>query len=427
MPCLDFLYQPYTISMVDFATVMADQISHEHHYVPRWYQKRFLAPGEEKLWYLDLKPDKVLIDQRRSYTKRALFRSYPAQCFWLEDLYLLRFGKTVNDVIEKDFFGKVDDHGERSVRFFATQAINRTELNPAYQGLLQFIAAQRLRTPRGLDWLRAQAGVKEQNRVLLAMRQIFDAYNAMWMEGTWEIVSAQNSATKFIISDDPVTFFNRKIYPGETAYPGGDDFPKVGTRTIFPLGPDFCLIITHLQLIRNPWCKPLDTRVNARLFGTTAAYLVGIQHGRELGEIEVTRINYILKKHATKHIAAGREAYLYPENILGKVEWSKLDDDWFLLPNVWKVHFTTSIMARGLAIDEYGRDPRHPDYQDKRRREKEHDTFEAAKREWAKRRLGKPLAQTLDVGHENEFYDRLVREHLKQEGLLPRDEAGPEG
>ena len=27
---------------------MADQISHEHHYVPRWYQKRFLAPGEEK-------------------------------------------------------------------------------------------------------------------------------------------------------------------------------------------------------------------------------------------------------------------------------------------------------------------------------------------------------------------------------------------
>jgi hypothetical protein len=51
---------------------MADQISHEHHYVPRWYQKRFLAPGEEKLWYLDLKPEKVTIDQQRSYTNRAL-------------------------------------------------------------------------------------------------------------------------------------------------------------------------------------------------------------------------------------------------------------------------------------------------------------------------------------------------------------------
>ena len=103
---------------------MADQISHEHHYVPRWYQKRFLASGEEKLWYLDLKPEKVVFDQRRSYTKRALFRSYPAQCFWLQDLYLLRFGKTVNDVMEKVFFGKVDDHGEKSVRFFATRPID---------------------------------------------------------------------------------------------------------------------------------------------------------------------------------------------------------------------------------------------------------------------------------------------------------------
>jgi hypothetical protein len=405
---------------------MADQISHEHHYVPQWYQKRFLVCGEEKLWYLDLKPERVVIDQRRSYAKRALFRRYPAQCFWLQDLYLLRFGNVVSDVIEKVFFGKVDDRGERSVRFFATQAIDRTELNSAYQGLLRFIAAQRLRTPRGLEWLRLKAGVKEQNRVLIVMQQMFEAYNAMWMEGTWEIVSAKNSATKFIISDDPVTFFNRTIYPGEAAYPGDDDLPKAGTRTIFPLGSDFCLIITHLQLIRNPWCKPLERRVNARLFGTAVAYLVGIQHGRELDEIEVARINCILKKHATRHIAAGREADLYPEKALGKVEWSKLDDDWFLLPNVWKVRFTTGIRmgtaeGRELAIDEYGHDPRHPDYQDKKRRAKEHETFEAGKREWAKRRLGKALAQTLDVGRKNEVNDRLLREYLQQEGLLPRE------
>jgi hypothetical protein len=45
----------------------------------------------------------------------------------------------------------------------------------------------------------------------------------------------------------------------------------------------------------------------------------------------------------------------------------------------------------------------------------------------AKRRLGKLLAQTLDVGRENEVYDRLVREYLQQEGLLPREEATPEG
>jgi hypothetical protein len=410
---------------------MSPEISHEHHYVPRWYQRRFLAPGHEKLWYLDLKPERVVIDRRRSFTRQALRRMYPAECFWLKDLYILRFGKNVTDVIEKIFFGTVDAHGHKSVRFFATHPIDRIGLNPAYNGLLGFIAAQRLRTPRGLDWLRKQAGVQDQNRVLMVMREMFEAYNAMWMEGTWEIVSARNSATKFIISDDPVTFFNRKIYPGEAAYPGGDDFPKVGTRTIFPLGPDFCLIITHLQLIRNPRCKPLETRVNARLFGTTLGYLVGIQNGRELDEIEVARINYILKKRATKYIAAGRKEDLYPEAALGNTDWSKLDDDWFLLPNVWKVHFTSGMVmgmddGRRIAIDEYGRNPRDPAYQDQRRRALEHQTFEAGKREWAKKRVGKPLAQTLDVGRENAVYDRLVREYLQEEGLIPREEPEPE-
>jgi hypothetical protein len=405
---------------------MTPEISHEHHYVPRWYQKRFLARGQDKLWYLDLKPEKVVIDRQRSYTRQALRRMYPAECFWLKDLYILRFGRNVTDVIEKVFFGTVDARGHKSVQFFATQPIDRIGLNPAHSGLLGFIAAQRLRTPRGLDWLRKQAGVQDQNRVLMVMREMFEAYNAMWMEGTWEIVSARNSATKFIISDDPVTFFNRKIYPGETAYPGGDDFPKVGTRTLFPLGPDFCLVITHLQLIRNPRCKPLETRVNARLFGTTLGYLVGIQNEREVDEIDVARINYILKMRATKYIAAGRKSDLYPEAMLGNVEWAKLDDDWFLLPNIWKVHFTTGMVMGGgrgphIAIDEYGRDPRNPNYQDQRRRAREHETFEAGKREWAKKRIGKPLAQTLDVGRENSVYDRLVREYLQEEGLLPTD------
>jgi len=405
---------------------MPEDISHEHHYVPRWYQKRFLSAGVDKLFYLDLKPETVVIDKNRSYTKQALRIMYPAECFWLEDMYMLRFGQQITDIIEKRFFGTVDARGHKSVQFFGVDAIDYSGLNAAYTGLLAFIAAQRLRTPRALDWLRKQAGVQDQNRTLLTMRQMFEAYNAMWMEGIWEIVTAGNSPTKFIISDDPVTSFNRQIYPGELPYPGGDDFPKVGTRTIFPLSSDSCLIITHLQLIRNPRCKPLETRVNARLFGTTVGYLVGIQHGRELDEGEVLRINHILKSRATKFIAAGRKEYLYPEQRLGKVDWAKIDDDWFLLPNLWKVHFTTGIMmgmndGRRISIDEYGRNPRNPGYQDERRRMKEHETFEVAKREWAKKRLGKPFAQTLEVGHENGFYDRLVRQYLQDEGLLPRE------
>jgi hypothetical protein len=406
---------------------MTEPISHRHHYVPRWYQKQFLAIGQQKLWYLDLKPEKITINGRDSFTRQALRSMYPAQCFCFDDLYLLRFGKHVTDVIEKSFFGTVDRRGHLAAQFFEAFAVGAKGLNDSYRGLLGYIAAQRFRTPRGLDWIKRQSGVPDQNRTLMVMRQLFEAYNAMWMEGVWEIVHARNSATKFIISDNPVTFFNRKIYPGEAQYPGGDDFPKIGTRTIFPLSAEHCLVITHLQLVRNPWCKPLGTRENARLFGQTAARLTAIQHGRALEENEVLRVNYILKHAATKFIASGRKDDLYPESTLGRIDWAKLDDDWFLLPHLWKVSFTTGIRmgtmdGRHLAIDEYGRDPRHAKYEDPHRRAEDHRTFEEGKREWAKKRVGKSLAQSWERGREDSVHDMMMREYQQEEGLLPREE-----
>lgn len=66
---------------------------------------------------------------------------------------------------------------------------------------------------------------------------------------------------------------------------------------------------------------------------------------------------------------------MYPESRVGKVDWAKLDDDWFLLPNLWKVHFTTGIAmgtndGRHISLDEYGHSPRYPSYQNEKRREK---------------------------------------------------------
>lgn len=95
------------------------------------------------------------------------------------------------------------------------------------------------------------------------------------------------------------------------------------------------------------------------------------------------------------------------------------------------MQFEPSRMS-GSAISENAVNPRISEtkivtnYQDQRRRALEHQTFEAGKREWAKKRFGKPLAQTLDVGRENEVYDRFVREYLQEEGLIPRDEAAPQ-
>ena len=90
--------------------------------------------------------------------------------------------------------------------------------------------------------------------------------------------------------------------------------------------------------------------------------------------------------------------------------------------------FTTGIRmgsmdVRTFAMDEYGRNPRHPRFENRRRREDEHRTFENAKRVWAKRRIGRSLAQIRERGHENAVYDQMMREYLQEEGLLPLNET----
>ena len=42
-----------------------------NHYVPEWYQRRFMLPGQGKYWYLDLKPEQVVQNGHR-FTRRDL-------------------------------------------------------------------------------------------------------------------------------------------------------------------------------------------------------------------------------------------------------------------------------------------------------------------------------------------------------------------
>ena len=397
--------------------------SHLHHYVPRWYQKRFLPKGQKTLYYLDLKPDTISIGDVK-YRKKALRFWEPARCFCATDLYSLRFGNETTDVLEKRLFGIVDKRGAAAAEFFRYYDHFKDGTHEAYQDILAYLGAQRFRTPHGLDWLAKYMGLRDKNATLIAMRQLFQQYGTMWTEGIWEIVHARQSPTKFIISDVPVTFFNRNIIPGGYPYPGIDDFPMIGTRTIFPLSADSCLIITHLQLIRNPWNNPVERRVNARIFQQTMAYLPGIQFDRELEEDEVLRINLILKRWAKRYIAAPNQESLYPERKVGNIHWTKLDHDWFLFPNLWKVQFTTGIMVgyRGggaWGMDEYGRNPWHPGYQDEARRKFEHRRTTEGKNEWAKRRFGKSLARVVSEMREDTVSDLMMNRYLQEAGLLP--------
>jgi hypothetical protein len=46
----------------------------------------------------------------------------------------------------------------------------------------------------------------------------------------------------------------------------------------------------------------------------------------------VLRTNYILKRRATRYVAAAEEEWLYPERRVSTTDWPQLDDDWFLFP-----------------------------------------------------------------------------------------------
>ena len=225
------------------------------------------------------------------------------------------------------------------------------------------------------------------------------------------------------MTDDPVTFYCKLVFPSEWEYPNEMSLKQLGTRTIFPLGLKSCLIVTHLQFARNPGCTPTEHRVNARSFQSAMKHLGDIQFGRELEEDEVLRINYIMKKRAVRYIAAAKEDWLYPERYVSTTDWGKLDDDWFLFPHLWSVPFHREIVVgygdgSAAAWDEYGRRPWQHGFKDEKQRDREWKTSERAKYEWAKKRLGKSRARTDDrIGRG--VSDKVMDDYLRREGLLP--------
>ena len=52
----------------------------EHHYVPEWYQRRFLKAGEHRYHYLDLHPE-ILVNNGHKYRRNARHKWGPDMCF----------------------------------------------------------------------------------------------------------------------------------------------------------------------------------------------------------------------------------------------------------------------------------------------------------------------------------------------------------
>lgn len=363
-----------------------------NHYVPEWYQYRFLPEDltEKKFRYLDLNPENFIDPTGRKRTKTALRRWGPPSCFYQDDLYTTRFGNWESTEIEQKFFGKVDDSGRKAVEYFS--AFQQPSVNPdALNALLPYMSIQKLRTPKGLAYLAELAKFNNKNLILMTMQRLQHLFCALWTECIWSIADASESDTKFIISDHPVTVYNESCFPGSQWCSNHND-PDVwlsGTHTLFPLSLNKILILTNLSWVRNPYGNPLRERPNPHPFRDAIFNFMHIQTKRMLTDVEVNEINFIIKKRAYRYIAAGREEWLYPEEKIPTDHWRKLGRGYLLMPDPRSVTFSEEILIgytnkRADGFDAYGRKPWDPRYKDKEQHDKDWRTFHAFQGEFAR-------------------------------------------
>jgi hypothetical protein len=156
-----------------------DDLILSHHYVPQWYQRRFLPGGKGELWVRDLNPAKFIDcadGVRRPIPKpRELFRSGPDKLFEIENLYAISQQGLSSDALERSLFGGIDSEGAIATQMFdlwpktsgfggargAYPDASFGHPSERMQELVMYLNAQKFRTPKGMDqvknWLVGRA------------------------------------------------------------------------------------------------------------------------------------------------------------------------------------------------------------------------------------------------------------------------------
>lgn len=342
---------------------MAAQQSYRHHYVPQWYQRRFLAPGASSFKVLDLKPE-VFRDKsgRVRGVARSILDKGPDAWFFESELYTVRAFGTANDDIETMLFGVIDESGKEAVEALVNEDWDK--VHNTYSIFFEYMDAQRLRTPKGLAFLSLVAKARTQYELMMQMQALRRMHCTMWGEGIIEIFSSEQPDVNFIFSDHPVTFFNRFVFPQDKRVPVGQDPLQqwMGTQTIYPLSRDKLLVITHLEWARKQGeHRAVKQRTNARLFDNPIVRYDNVRRARQLSAKQVREVNLIIKLRAHRYIAGGSVDELYPEKYLKSTLWNKIG--LFLMPDSLHVAMEGGSMflktkdGHYIFQDEFGRRP----------------------------------------------------------------------
>lgn len=295
-----------------------------NHYVPQWYQEGFFEPGRSSLSYVDMTPDRKVLPDGRVIVQNSAWDDTPtSMAFRQRDLYSTFFGTSINDEIERHLFGDIDTRGSKAVRAFLGTDVR--EWHEHFQTFFEYLDIQKIRTPKGLDWLKTQYPKLTQNELMYEMQGIRMMHCTIWVGGVREIVSAEDSDVKFIVSDHPVTIYNHALPPEEKRndYPRDPGIALRASQTIFPLNRDQCLILSNLEYAQNPSTNPLEKRTFARNYRHSMTRIDAFIRTRKLTAQEVAQINFILKSRARRFIASGRKEWLYPEKTVTQ-SWGDL-------------------------------------------------------------------------------------------------------
>ncbi|NWF17156.1 DUF4238 domain-containing protein [Pseudomonas reactans] len=371
---------------------MSTQYRHNH-YVPEWYQKRFFpsATDTRKFYYLDLHPETVKVESGHSYKRADVMYWGPQKCFAERDLYTTKFADFESTEIEEKFFGEIDKKGKRAVEYFSEFSHPSVDRN-AFMDLMNYISVQKLRTPKGLEYLKSKTNTLEKNELLFRLQQFRNVFCTMWAECTWQLADCLDTETKFIISDHPVTVYNKGFFPRSALASkyGDPEIWNSGTHTYFPLSETRILILSNLSWVRQPYGNPLANRPNPNLFRQTIFNFTSIQTHRNLDELEVLKINHITKARARRYVAARQRDWLYPEKHFSYKSWSDFGDEYLFMPDPRSVGFATQTIigyenGRSQVFDEYGRRPGQTGFTRDVAPSDEWDSFQAFQGEYARR------------------------------------------
>jgi hypothetical protein len=315
---------------------MSNQITRNNHYVAQWYQRGFLQRGQTMLHVLDLLPESHTFPDGGARDAPDLSRGSPKRLFCEFDLYTTRFGETLNDDVEKYLFGTIDKSGAEAIRALIDN--DPARIHNYFRALFDYLDTQRLRTPKGLDWILSRYRNLSQVDLMVEMQSLRDLHCTMWTECVREIVSAKNSSVKFLVTDHPVTIYHRELQPDATEcrYPEDPGIEKIGSQTVFALDANHCLILTNLEYAQSPTSVDvMAQRTHARFRAQSLTRTDAFIRKRELVTADVIAINHVLKSRARRYVAAGDADWLTPE-LHNKHDWKQIAE--VLLPrdDLWK-------------------------------------------------------------------------------------------